>query len=385
MSDSFLVFGAPDIGEDDIAEVVATLRSGWLGTGPRVAAFESDFAAFKGVEPERVAAVSSCTAALQLSLLAAGVQPGDEVITSPLTFCATANAILHTGAVPVLVDVDPGTMNIDARKIAERITTRTRVLLPVHFAGLPCDMDPILELADRHGLKVIEDCAHAAEARYRGRPAGTMGEFGCFSFYVTKNVTTGEGGMVVGRHPAAMERVRTLSLHGMSRDAWKRFSGDGFRHYEVVECGFKYNMMDLQAAIGLHQLRRVEAAWSRRRAIWERYLAAFADLPIGLPVEAPPDVRHAHHLFTVLVDEETGGVGRDEFLRRLAASGVGAGVHYVALTEQPYYRRTLGWRPEDTPFATSIGRRTVSLPLSPRLSDEDADRVIAAVRGALST
>lgn len=384
MSAPFIVFGAPDIGDAEIREVLATMQSGWLGTGPRVAAFEAQFASFKGARPGAVAAVNSCTAALHLSLLAAGVGPGDEVITSPLTFCATVNAILHTGATPVLVDVDPLTMNIDPGGIEQKITARTKALLPVHFAGLPCAMDDISHIAQRHGLVVIEDCAHAVEATYRGRPTGTLGDFGCFSFYATKNVTTGEGGMVLAREPQHIDRIKTLALHGMTRDAWKRFSEDGYKHYQVVEAGFKYNMMDLQAAIGIHQLQRVEAGWLKREAIWQRYQMEFADMPVVRPSQPPTHVRHAYHLYTLLIDEARCGVSRDTFIARMTAHGIGVGVHYLAVPEHPYYQQHLGWHPDDTPLATAIGRRTVSLPLSPGLSETDVTRVIAAVAGCLT-
>ena len=383
MSEPFIVFGAPDIQEAEIAEVVATMRSGWLGTGPRVAAFEQAFAVHKGVSAAHVAALNSCTAALHLSLLAAGLGPGDEVITTPLTFCATVNAILHTGATPVLADVDPLTMNIDPDAVLARITPRTKALLLVHFAGLPCDMDRLLDIAAEHQLVLIEDCAHAIEASHRGRPLGTLGDFGCFSFYVTKNVTTGEGGMVVARSHEHAERVRVLALHGLSRDAWKRYADAGFKHYQVVECGYKYNMMDLQAAIGLHQLARVASSWERRQLIWRRYQQAFAGLPLTLPCAAPAHVRHALHLYTLQVDAARCGVERDSFLAGMTALGIGVGVHYLALPEHPYYQEALGWRPEDTPHASAIGRRTVSLPLGPRLSDADVERIIAAVQQVL--
>lgn len=384
MSEPFIVFGAPDIADAEIAEMVATLQSGWLGTGPRVAAFESQFALFKGLAPDQVAAVNSCTAALHLSLLAAGVGPGDEVITSPLTFCATVNAILHTGATPVLANVDPVSMNIDPLQIEGKITSRTKALLPVHFAGLPCDMDAILDLAARHQLQVIEDCAHAVEASYRGRPAGTLGDYGCFSFYATKNVTSGEGGMVIARDPERAQYAKMMSLHGMTRDAWKRFSDEGYQHYQVLECGFKYNMMDLQAAIGLHQLKRVNEGWAKRQAIWHRYQLAFAHLPVERPAEPPHHVRHGYHLYTLLVDEQRCGVSRDQFLSRMTNLGIGVGVHYLAIPEHPHYQQRLGWRPQDTPHATRIGRQTVSLPLSPKLTNDEVQRVIRAVGLALT-
>jgi dTDP-4-amino-4,6-dideoxygalactose transaminase len=372
----FLVFGAPAIGEDEIDEVIDSLRSGWLGTGPKVAQLEEDFAAYQ-CAPHAVA-VSSCTAALHLGILVAGLEPGDEVITTPLTFCATANAIIHAGATPLLADVDPRTMNIDPAAIEAAITPRTRAIIPVHFAGRPCDVAAIRDLATRHELVVIEDCAHAIETRYNGDAAGTFGDFGCFSFYVTKNVTTGEGGMILARSAEDAARLRTLALHGLSADAWRRFSDDGFKHYYVTEPGFKYNMMDLQAAIGIHQLRRVEANWRRRGEIWARYQQAFDGLPVTRPVPPEPSTRHAFHLYTLLIDGD-----RDAFLESLTHQGIGAGVHYMSLAEHPCYRQRYGWRPEDFPHAARIGRSTVSLPLSAKLTDDDVSRVIDAVTGIL--
>ena len=384
MTPPFLVFAAPDIQEEEIAEVEACLRSGWLGTGPRVARFEAEFAAYKGLAPDHAAGVNSCTAALHIALVSCGLASGSEVITTPLTFCATVNAILHAGLKPVLADVDPTTQNIDPDAIEAAITPQTRAIVAVHFAGRPCAMDRIMALAAKHGLMVIEDCAHAIETRYRGAEAGTFGDFGCFSFYVTKNVVTGEGGMILARDPALVARARVLALHGMSKDAWHRFSDKGYRHYQVVECGFKYNMMDLQAAIGIHQLARVEAAWRRRGEIWARYTEALADLPLDLPAPPEPDTRHAYHLYTVGVDVTRAGLSRDEFLDAMNARGIGTGVHYLSLPEHPYYQQTLGWRTDDYPHATRIGRQTVSLPISPKLSDADVERVIAAVRDVIA-
>ena len=381
----FLVFGKPAIGEEEIAEVEACLRSGWLGTGPRVAQFERDFATWRGVPPSRVAAVNSCTAALHVSMVAAGIEPGAEVITTPLTFCATVNAILHAGLAPVLADVDPVTQNIDPDAIEAAITPRTRAILPVHFAGRPCAMDRIMAIARKHDLVVIEDCAHAVEAEFHGQPAGTFGDFGCFSFYATKNVVTGEGGMILGRDEEHVARARILALHGMSKDAWHRFGDQGYKHYQVVECGFKYNMMDLQAALGLHQLARVEASWMRRRELWERYDQAFADLPMALPAPPDADTRHGYHLYTVMIDAARCGIERDAFLDAMNTAGIGTGVHYLSIPEHPYYQQRFGWRPEQWPHAMQLGRETVSLPLSPAISDADADRVIQDVTRLLHT
>jgi dTDP-4-amino-4,6-dideoxygalactose transaminase len=379
--DRFLVFGAPTIENAEIQEIVATMKSGWLGTGPKVAQFECDFAAYKGAR--HAAAVNSCTAALHLSLLASGVGPGDEVITSALTFCATVNAIIHAGATPVLADVDPKTMNMDADQVERRITSKTRALLPVHFAGRPCEMDALMEIAQRHDLKVIEDCAHAIETEYKGRKAGTFGDFGCFSFYVTKNVVTGEGGMVLARREEDIARVKVLGLHGMSKDAWKRFGDEGYRHYQVVECGFKYNMMDLQAAIGIHQLKRVESNWRRRQEIRQHYDQALAHLLLMLPAQPASDTRHAYHLYTILVDERKTGVSRDTFLDAMTRHNIGVGVHYLSIPEHPYYQKVLGWKPESYPNAYRIGQQTVSLPLSAKLTPADLEDVVGAVHEVL--
>ncbi len=377
----FLVFSQPEILQAEIDEVVDSLQKCWLGTGPKVAQFKRDFATYKGAT--HVTAVNSCTAALHLSCLVAGLKPGDEVITTALTFCATVNAIIHSGATPVLADCEPGTMNISPAAVEAKITPRTRAIMPVHFAGRPCDMDALVPLAEKHGLKIIEDCAHAIETEYRGRKAGTFGDFGCFSFYATKNVSTGEGGMIVARDAADAARLERLALHGMSNDAWKRFSDAGFKHYEVVECGFKYNMMDLQAAIGLHQLARVEQSWQRRGEIWRRYDEAFADLPITLPLPPAPDTKHAYHLYTILIDPARTGITRDAFLDAMTAHKLGVGVHYRAIPEHPYYRDAFRWNPDDYPNALRIGRETVSLPLSPKLNESDIEDVIQAVRQIL--
>lgn len=383
LRDSFLVFGSPAIEEAEIQEVVASLQSGWLGTGPKVAQFEQDFAAYKGAKYS--AALNSCTAALHLSILAAGIKPGDEVITTALTFCATVNAIIHAGATPVLADIDPVTMNIDPREVEKKITSRTRAILPVHFAGRPCEMDALMDIAKQHNLKVIEDCAHAIETEYKGRKAGTFGDFSCFSFYVTKNVITGEGGMVLAKREEDIARIKVLGLHGMSKDAWKRFSDEGFKHYQVVECGFKYNMMDLQGAIGIHQLRRVEPYWQRRREIWGKYNEAFADLPIGLPHCPEPDTRHGYHLYSILVDESKTGISRDEFLDVITAKNIGVGVHYLSIPEHPYYQQKYGWKPEEYQYAMRTGRQTVSLPISAKLTDADVEDVINAVKSSLGS
>lgn len=374
---SFLVFGSPALENEEIQEVVDTLRSGWIGTGPKVEQFEDEFAHYKGVS--QAVAVSSCTAALHLSFLAAGLERGDEVITTANTFCATVNAIIHAGATPVLVDIDEATWNIDVSRIERAITPRTRAICPVHYAGLPCEMGEIGQIARQRNLMIVEDCAHAVETRYRGRPVGTFGDFGCFSFYVTKNVITAEGGMVITRDESHAKRIKVLALHGMTQDAWKRFGDSGYEHYEVVEAGFKYNMTDIQAALGIHQLQRVEENWKKRRTLWKAYEERLEALPVGLPKDADEEDRHAYHLFPIRVREDEVGLGRDEFLDAMKERNIGVGVHYLSVPEHRYYQDRFGWSPEMFPVAKAFGRQTVSLPLSPKLCEDDVDDVVAAV------
>lgn len=380
-ADDFLVFGSPLIGEEEKREVLESLESGWLGTGPKVKAFEEAFGAY--VRAPHAIAVHSCTAALHLSLVTAGLEPDDQVITTAMTFGATVNAIIHAGGTPVIADVEAEGFNIDLDDVEQRITPRTRAIVPVHFAGRPCDMERLMAIAERHNLQVIEDCAHAIETRYRGRPMGSFGDAGCFSFYVTKNLATGEGGMITTADEARAERLRRLALHGLSRDAWDRFGRQGYKHYKVIECGFKYNMMDLQAALGVHQLARIEENWLRREEIWGIYQEAFRQLPVETPRSPAPDTRHGYHLFTLLIDPDRAGITRDQFLEGMTAENIGLGVHYESIPEHPYYRDTFGWKPEDYPVSHRIGRQTASLPFSAKLDDDDVADVISAVRKVL--
>ena len=379
--DDYLIFGSPRIEEDEIEEVVASLRSGWLGTGPKVAQFQSDFRDYFG--SKHAIALNSCTAGLHLSLLAAGIGPGDEVITTPLTFAATANSIVHVGARPVFADVELPSMNIDPDAIEAAITPRTKAVIPVHFAGRPCDMSRILEIARGHGLIVIEDAAHAIESRYHGWKVGNIGDFTCFSFYVTKNIITGEGGMVTTNDDDWAEFIRIHSLHGLSKDAWKRYSDDGFKHYQVVAPGYKYNMMDIQAAIGIHQLKKIGQYHLRRREIWGRYDEAFAELPVEIPPPEEPDTLHARHLYTLLLRLDEIGASRDEFQERLHRMNIGTGIHFVALHLHPYYAETYEYCPEDFPNALYVSERTISMPLSAKLTDSDVASVIEAVQRAI--
>ena len=375
----FIVFGAPQIEQDEIDEVVGTLESRWLGTGPKVAMFESNFSAFKSVNSQQVAAVNSGTAALHLSLLASGVKKGDEVIVPAMTFCASVNAVIHAGATPVLADVEPDSMNIDPVDVERKITANTKAILPVHFAGRPCNMDALMDLAKRYDLKIVEDCAHAIETEYHGRKTGTFGDFGCFSFYVTKNLTTGEGGMVIARREEDIERIKMLALHGMSKDAWHRFGDEGYKHYFVVGAGFKYNMMDLQAALGIHQLRRIQNNHEIRESIWKRYDNAFSSLPISTPAPQENNTLHGRHLYTILVNEKKTGISRDHFLAEMTRRNIGVGVHYTSIADHPFYRKNYGFSTVDYPVSKIIGEQTVSIPLSAALATQHVDRIIDAV------
>lgn len=376
--EDFLVFGAPLIEEPEIEEVVACMRRRWIGTGPKVCQFEEDFAVYKGAK--HAIALNSCTAALHLSMFAAGIGSGDEVITTPMTFCATINSIIHCGATPVLADCDLQTMNILPEEIEKKVTARTKAIMPVHFAGRCCNMNSIMEIARTYDLLVIEDCAHAIESEYYGQKAGRFGDIGCFSFYVTKNVITGEGGMVLTNDDRFAGRIKVLALHGMSKDAWRRFSDEGYKHYQVIHAGYKYNMMDIQAAIGIHQLKRVDRYWNYRQNIWKKYNEAFEGLPCITPAEPELDTKHAYHLYTPLIDIDKIGNSRDWVLNALTAENIGIGVHYLPVHLHPFYRKTFGWEEGDFPNAEWIGERTLSLPLSAALNEKDVEDVIEAFR-----
>ncbi len=376
MRESFLIFGSPMIGEEEIAEVVDSLRSGWVGTGPKVQRFESMLAEYVGVQHCRC--VSSCTAALILSMQVLGIGPGDEVLVPAMTFVASANAVEHAGATPVLVDSVPGTGMIDLDAAEAAITPRTRAIMPVHLAGRPVDMERLNALRDRHALLVIEDAAHAIGAEWRGQRIGTFGNVTAFSFYVTKNISTIEGGALLTEQEEVAAEVERLALHGLSLGAWQRFSDTGFRHYEVVRPGYKYNMTDVQAALGLHQLPRLEAWIARRAELWERYDTLLQGLPLQTPAPPEPDTRHARHLYQVLL-LPAAPCTRDELLDALTTHMIGTGVHYRGVHLHPFYRDKYGLAPADFPVATSISERTLSLPLSPKVTDADVDDVVNAL------
>lgn len=374
----FLPFHRPFFGDEEIAEVAATLRSGWVTTGPRTKAFEEKFRRYIGC-PHAVG-LNSCTAALHLSLEAAGIGAGDEVITTPITFASTANVIVHQKAVPVFVDVEPGTLNLNAELIEQSITPRTKGIIPVHLAGHPCDMDSVTALAQKYHLTVIEDAAHALEAAYREKKIGTISPFTAFSFYATKNITTGEGGMVTVADDEVADKVRILSLHGISRDAWKRYSDEGYRHWDILCAGYKYNMFDLQAAVGLHQMDRIEHFWESRKRLVHHYNAAFYELPEIEPLAVKPDVKHAYHIYPILLNVAMLTANRDQIMTAIQAENIGIGIHFRAVHLHPFYRETFGFAPGRLPVAEDASERILSLPLFPSMSDEDLHDVVAVVK-----
>jgi dTDP-4-amino-4,6-dideoxygalactose transaminase len=376
----FIPFHVPSIGEEEIKEVVDTLRSGWLTTGERTARFEKDFKKYVG--SAHALAVNSCTAGLHLALAALNIGPGDEVITTPLTFCATVNTILHVGATPVLADVLPDG-NIDPASIARRVTDRTRAIIPVHLAGLPCRMDEIWKIAKKHNLLVIEDAAHATDAKYRGASPGSAtgaSHAVAFSFYATKNMTTGEGGMVTCNDQALAERMRVLCLHGISKDAWNRYTEKGSWYYEVTEPGFKYNLSDIQSAIGIHQLAKIERFLALRTAyigVYNRRLAEVEE------VEAPPGCdygRHAWHLYELRLNLSKLSIDRDEFINQLRQRGVGTSVHFIPIQLHPFFAKWAAEKRNQCPKSLGLYQRMVSLPLYPSLSMEQIQHVMESVK-----
>lgn len=383
MNQSFLPFALPEIGEEEIAEVVSALRSGWVTTGPKTKQFEADFAAFLGGGVEAIA-VNSATAGLHLGLEALGIGPGDEVITTTHTFTATAEIIRYLGADPVFVDVDAQTLCIDVAAVEAAITPRTKAIIPVHFAGRAADMDALLAVARKRGLRVMEDAAHALPTTCSGKLVGTLdSDVTVFSFYANKTITTGEGGMLVTRNPEIAKRARVMRLHGINRDAFDRFTAKAPSwYYEIVAPGFKYNMTDIAASMGIHQLRKANAFQQKRAQIAALYDAALADLPIICPPQAGKGDVHAWHLYVIQLDDSV-TVGRDQFIERLYAQGIGCSVHYIPLHLQPYWRDTYKLTPDMFPVSQRIYERTLSLPLYTRMTEADVARVVAAVKEAL--
>jgi dTDP-4-amino-4,6-dideoxygalactose transaminase len=374
---TFLPFSPPSISEQEIQAVVDTLRSNWITTGPRTKSFEKEFMTYLNAQGSL--AVNSCTGALHIALASLGIGQGDEVITTPMTFAASVNVIEHERATPVLVDIEPDTLNLDPVLVANAITPRTRAILPVHYAGHPVDMNPILELAKKHSLYVIEDAAHSLPAKYEGKMIGTIGDFTAFSFYATKNLTTSEGGMLTG-NSELIDQARLWSLHGMSRDAWKRYGNKASWFYEVVVPGFKYNMTDIQAAIGSVQLQRLEEMQIRRYEVVQQYNNAFSTMDeLEIPTERP-NVQSAWYLYVLRLNLEKLKIDRNQFIEEMTARNIGTSVHFIPIHLQPFYRDKYDWKSEDFPITSREFKRIVSLPLHPGLTDADVEDVIAAVK-----
>jgi dTDP-4-amino-4,6-dideoxygalactose transaminase len=375
MSEEFLPFSRPLISQNAIDDVVACLKSGWITTGPRVAQFTEALKEY--FNAPHALLLTSATAGLHLALLAMNLEPGDEVITTPLTFAATLNTIVLAGGKPVLVDIDPHTLNMDLNRLEEAITPRTRVIVPVHFAGLPMDLDLLYAIANQHNLRVIEDAAHAIGTEYKGKRVGSFGDTQVFSFHPNKNMTTGEGGCVITRDPQVAEQISLLRFHGIDRQAWNRYSKNGSQDYEIVLPGFKYNMMDIQAAIGIHQLKELASFITRRKELAERYQEALSDWP-QWTLPKLPEYEHLHswHIYTPLINEEVTHMNRNEFMQAMKEKNIGTGLHFRAVHLYPYYRQAFGFNLGNFPHAEDVCERIVSLPLFPGMTDAEHDRVL---------
>jgi len=373
----YITFGSPSIGKEEIKAVTKCLKSGWIGTGPLVKKFEKKFSDYS--KSKFAIAVGSCTAALHLSLNSINLSKNDEVIVPAMTFCSTVNSIIHSGYKPVLADVNLKTMNIDPEEIEKKITKKTKALVVVHFAGRPCDMNKIMKIVEKHNLILIEDCAHAIETSYKGKKCGTFGLYGCFSFYVTKNLVTAEGGMILSNSKQKVDPIKQRALHGMSKDAWKRFSDKGYKHYDIIDAGFKYNMTDIQAAMGLEQLKKINKHSNKRNKIWNEYQEFFKDYDISTPAKIEKNTKHAKHLYTILIDKKKIGIDRDHFMMKLHDKGVGTGVHYRSIPSHTFYKKKFNWKETDYKNSCLIGDQTVSLPLSPNLSSRDMDKIFSSI------
>jgi len=377
----FLVYGKPKIEQDEIDEVVSTLKSGWIGLGPKTHQFEKEFQKYIGAKHAK--ALSSCTAGLHLSLVLADIHPGDEVITTPMTFAATANVIENQGATPIFADIDIDSWNIDPNEIKKRITNKTKALLPVHYAGRPCKMDELLEIKSKYDLYLIEDAAHAIEAKFKGMKIGNVGDITAFSFYVTKNINTIEGGMVTTNNDSWAEKLEFLSYHGMTKDAWKRYTSKGFYNWETLTPGFKYNMTDIQASLGIHQLKKINKNHDYREKLWKSYNEEFEnEILLIKPIEEK-GIIHARHLYTLLLKIENMNCTRNEFCAALQSENIGIGVHYIALHLHKYYREKYGFKKGMYPNSEYVSDRTFSIPLSPNVTEEDQKDVISTIKKAL--
>ena len=384
MRKNYIPFGKPNIGNQEIQFVSKIIRSKWIGSGPITEEFERKFKKYK--KSKYALSVNSCTAALHLSLIYCGIRYNDEVITTPMTFASTINSIMLTGAKPVLADIDPNTFNIDPREIEKKITKKTKAILIVHFAGLPCDMEKILKITKKYKLKLIEDCAHAIESKYKKRHVGNFGDAGCFSFYSTKNLTTGEGGMIVCNNKKISQKIRVARLHGLSKDAWKRYLPESvknkkkFEHYDVTEIGMKYNMIDINAAMGLIQLGKLENSWKKRKKIFDLYKKKLSHLPIKTQNFTNKNIRHAYHLFLVIIDKNKTKKNRDDLILFLKKNNIGCGVNYRTVTDMSIFKKKLGWNNKTCKNSKYLGDNTVSLPLYPDLRIKDLNFICEKVQ-----
>jgi dTDP-4-amino-4,6-dideoxygalactose transaminase len=381
MTPELLPFHQASIGEEEVKEIIQTLNSGWLTTGQKTRLFEKTFADYIGCK--HAIGLNSCTSGLHLSLVVSGVSSGDEVITSPITFPATTNVIVHQNAKPVFVDVEPETLNINCSEIESKINDSTKAILPVHFAGHPCDMDTIISLAQKHNLTVIEDAAHALESKYHGNKIGAIGNFTAFSFYATKNITTGEGGMLTTNDDHYADKLRILSLHGISKNAWKRYGKEGFQHWELLMPGYKYNMFDVQASLGIHQIKKVESFLNRRVQIVKKYNDAFEKTEEIQLLKPESNIKHAHHLYVIVIKTENLKVSRDKVLNEIQKRGIGVAVHFRSLHLQPFFKQHFNYKKGMFPQAEYLSDRVISLPLYPKMTDEDVSRVIETVLSVL--
>lgn len=381
MRNKFLIFGKPYVGEEEIKEIVDTIKSGWWGTGPKTERFENDFKQYIG--SKHALAVNSATAGLHLALKVLGVGPGDEVITTPLTFCSTANVIIHCGARPVFADVDIKDWNINPEEIEKKITSKTKAIIPVHLHGRPCKMDEIMKIARKHNIYVVEDAAHAVEAKYKGKKIGNIGDIAVFSFYATKNIATGEGGMITTNNKDWANKLISWRLHGLSNDAYKRYSTKYFNvhHYECIYPGFKYNLTDIASSLGIHQLARVNDNAKLRKKYWDMYEEALSSVSeLTVPASEEENTTHARHLYAPLLKLEKLNITRNEFINHLIDENIGSGIHFVPVHLHPYYQQTYGFKIGDFPNAEFIGERTISLPLGANLTVQDIYDVITAVK-----
>jgi dTDP-4-amino-4,6-dideoxygalactose transaminase len=379
MSKKYIKFSKPHHGNAEKNALIKVINSGWLTTGKKTTLFENNFKEYKN--SKYALALNSCTAALHTSLLLLNLKKGEEVITSAMTFSSTINSIIVSGAKPVLADVELGTQNIDPIEIEKKITKKTKAILIVHFAGRPCDMDKIMIIVKKYNLHLIEDCAHSIESKYKGKHLGTFGTFGCFSFYATKNLSIGEGGMLITSNKRLYEKARILSLHGMDKAAWNRYGKQGYRHYDVSQIGYKYNLMDLLSVIGIIQLKKINKHLKVRKQIFNMYLKNFQKQSFMMPDKWDPKmIQHSYHLFNIFLDKKRDGVSRDEAILKLHKKKIGVGVHYRAIPEHSIYRKLFNWKINDFPNAKKIGRETISLPLSPSLKEQEIKIVINAIK-----